>query len=381
MNGIGPGVPAKLLIGVGVSAFLSVLSLNSLPLLTGALLDHLNVNEAQAGAVGTIEMLSVSLAAFVAASWAGKISCAKLALAGAVIATAGQFFSAYTGHLHVLIALRIIAGAGFGLAYAAGTIVAASTINPDRVLGYANAIALIAVVLYLPGLGLIIASSGYKGAYLALGALIICLAPALLWLRNGKGAKARPGTRAVAPLKPLVGLLSSIAFFNIGAGAVWGFSERMGLQAGFSVDETGFIIAIGAVSGMAGSLFAGWLGDKWGRKQTVVVALVASGLAYLLMATIHGGLAYAAGINIYWAAYMFLFPLFIGTGAVLDNGGPTATLAAATTFLTIGVGPACGGLIASWFSYSAISWFACALCALSAISFLSIDLKAARPWR
>ena len=378
MNGIAPGVPAKFLIGVGVSAFLSVLSLNSLPLLTGALLDHLNVNEAQAGALGTIEMLSVSLAAFVAASWAGKISCAKLALAGAVIATAGQFLSAYTGHLHALTALRIMAGAGFGFAYAAGTMAAASTVNPDRVLGYANAIALIAVVLYLPGLALIIASSGYKGAYLALGALIICLAPVLLWLQDGTGVKAMPRTQAVAPLKPLVSLLSSIAFYNIGAGAIWGFSERMGLQAGFSVEETGFIIAIGAVSGMAGSLFAGWLGDQWGRKQAVVVALVASGLAYLLMAMIHSGLGYVAGINLYWAAYMFLLPLFIGTGAVLDGGRRAATLAAATISLTIGVGPVCGGLIATWFSYSAIGWFACALCALSAVLFLSIDLKAAR---
>ena len=378
MNGIAPGVPAKFLIGVGVSAFLSVLSLNSLPLLTGALLDHLNVNEAQAGALGTVEMLSVSLAAFVAASWAGKISCAKLALAGAVIATAGQFLTAYTEQLHALTALRIMAGAGFGFAYAAGTMAAASTVNPDRVLGYANAIALIAVVLYLPGLALIIASSGYKGAYLALGVLIICLAPVLSWLQDGTGVKATPRTQAVAPLKPLIGLLSSIAFYNIGAGAVWGFSERMGLQAGFSVEETGFIIAIGAVSGMAGSLFAGWLGDQWGRKQTVVVALVASGLAYLLMAMIHSGLGYVAGINLYWAAYMFLLPLFIGTGAVLDGGARAATLAAATISLTIGVGPVCGGLIATWFSYSAIGWFACALCALSAVLFLSIDLKAAR---
>ena len=378
MNGIGPGIPAKVLIGIGAGAFLGVLSLNSLPLLTGALLDHLKVNEAQAGALGTIEMLSVSLAAFVAASWAGKISYAKLALAGAVIATAGQFLSAYTGHLHALTALRIMAGAGFGFAYAAGTMAAASTLNPDRVLGYANAIALVAVVLYLPGLALIITSSGYKGAYLALGVLIICLAPVLLWLQDGTGVKATPGTQTVAPLKPLISLLSSIACFNIGAGAVWGFSERMGLQAGFSVDETGFIIAIGAVSGMAGSLFAGWLGDKWGRKQTVVIALVASGLAYLLMAMIHSGLGYVAGINLYWAAYMFLLPLFIGTGAVLDGGGRAATLAAATISLTIGVGPVCGGLIATWFSYSAIGWFACALCALSAVSFLSIDLKAAR---
>ena len=378
MNGIGPGVPAKVLIGIGVGAFLGVLSLNSLPLLTGALLDHLNVNEAQAGALGTVEMLSVSLAAFVAASWAGKISCAKLALAGAVIATAGQFLTAYTGHLHALTALRIMAGAGFGFAYAAGTMAAASTVNPDRVLGYANAIALIAVVLYLPGLALIIASSGYKGAYLALGVLIICLAPVLSWLQDGTGVKTTPRTQAVAPLKPLIGLLSSIAFYNIGAGAVWGFSERMGLQAGFSVEETGFIIAIGAVSGMAGSLFAGWLGDQWGRKQAVVVALVASGLAYLLMAMIHSGLGYVAGINIYWAAYMFLLPLFIGTGAVLDGGARAATLAAATISLTIGVGPVCGGLIATWFSYSAIGWFACALCALSAVLFLSIDLKAAR---
>ncbi len=70
---------------------------------------------------------------------------------------------------------------------------------------------------------------------------------------------------------------------------------------------------------------------------------------------------------------MFLLPLLIGTGAVMDAGGRAATLAAGAISLTFAFGPACGGFIATWFSYAAIGWFSCALCLLAALAFILVE--------
>ena len=82
--------------------------------------------------------------------------------------------------------------------------------------------------------------------------------------------------------------------------------------------------------------------------------------------------SYISGVNLYWVTYMFLLPLMIGTGAVMDAAGRAATLAAGAISLTFAFGPACGGFIATWFSYAAIGWFSCSLCLLAALAFILV---------
>lgn len=360
--------------------FLGVLSANSLPLLIGALLDGLAINDVQAGALGTLELLAVAGATFALASKAGQIASVKLALVGTLIAIVGQLTSTLTDNFYLLLLTRVIVGAGLGCAYAAAAMAAATTKNPDRAVGYGNTTALVAVALYLPVLAIIIARFGYKGAYVGLGVLCFILIPLLRWLRYDGESHSSAETKAGPDVLPLTGLLASIAFFNIAAGAVWGFSERMGVQAGLTVDQIGLIIAVGTISGIIGSAFGGWLGDRWGRSLPVIFSLVIAGVAYLVLAGTTESATYVIGINLYWVTYMFLFPLFIGAGAALDNdqSGRAATLAAGTISLTIAIGPFCGGLISTWFSYSAIGWFSLALCLLSAGAFWSIDISAGR---
>ena len=273
------------------------------------------------------------------------------------------------GSLYLLAGLRVIAGAGLGLAYAAAAMAAAATANPDRVLGYGVTAGLLAIVVLLPGFAMVVAAAGYKGGYAALGVLVIFLLPVMGWLDRGEARPAGPHTAPALPGRPLAGLLLCITLFNIGSGAIWSFSERIGRQAGLSLEEAGVIIAAGAFSGVAGSLFAGWLGDRWGRRRPVMLALVLAGLGYVVMSGAADRMGYIAGVNIYWVTYMFLLPLMIGAGAAMDAGGRAATLAAGTISLTFAVGPACGGYIATWFSYAAIGWFSCALCLLAALAF------------
>ena len=368
----------KTIVAIGAGMFLGVLSANSLPLLVGALLDGLAINNAQAGALGTLELLAVAGATFALASKAGRISCARLAIVGTVIAIAGQLISTLTSSFYLLLIARVVVGAGLGCAYAAAAMAAASTRNPDRAIGYGNTTALGAVALYLPVLAIIIFRFGYQGAYVGLGILCFILIPLLRWLRYDGESHLSAETDSGPAVLPLTALLASIAFFNVAAGAIWGFSERMGVQAGLTVDQIGLIIAAGTISGIIGSALGGWLGDRWGRSIPVMISLLIAGLAYFVLAGAADGVTYIVGINLYWITYMFLFPLFIGAGAALDNdnSGRAATLAAGTISLTIAIGPLCGGLISTWFSYSAIGWFSLAMCLLSAGAFRMTEFSA-----
>ena len=372
MTAANQGIPVKLLLGIGFGMFLGVLSANSIPVLIGALIDGLAMNEAEVGLLGTVELLAVALGALAAAPLAGKVSNRRLALFGCLLAITAQFLSAAAGSLYLLAGLRVIAGAGLGLAYAAAAMAAAATANPDRVLGYSVTAGLMAFVVLLPGFAMVVAAAGYKGGYVALGMLVICLLPVMGWLDRGKVRPSGPGSAPALPGRSLIGLLLCIAFFNIGSGAIWSFSERIGRQAGLTLEEAGFIIATGAFSGVAGSLFAGWLGGRWGRRRPVMLALVLAGLGYMILADATDRVSYITGVNIYWVTYMFLMPLMIGAGAAMDAAGRAATLAAGTISLTFALGPACGGYIVTWFSYAAIGWFSCVLCLLAALAFVLV---------
>ena len=372
MTTVSQRIPIKTLLGIGFGMFLGVLSANSMPVMIGALLDGLAINEAEAGVLGTVELFAVAIAALAAAPLAGKVTNRRLAVFGCLLAITAQFLSAAVDSLYLLVGLRIIAGAGLGLAYAAAAIAAAATAHPDRVLGYGVTAGLLAIVILLPCLAMVVTAAGYKGGYVALGVLVIVLMPVMAWLDQEKVRMAESGKAPALPARSLVGLLFCIALFNIGSGAIWSFSERVGLQAGLSIEEAGFIIATGAVSGVMGSLFAGWLGDRWGRKRPVILALVLAGLGYMILAGATNSASYITGVNLYWVTYMFLLPLLIGTGAVMDAGGRAATLAAGAISLSFALGPACGGYIATWFTYAAIGWFSCALCLLAALAFVLV---------
>ena len=372
MTAANQGIPVKLLFGIGFGMFLGVLSANSIPVMLGALIDGLAMNEAEVGLLGTVELLAVALGALAATPLAGKVSNRRLALFGCLLAITAQFLSAAAGSLYLLAGLRVIAGAGLGLAYAAAAMAAAATANPDRVLGYGVTAGLLAIVVLLPGFAMVVAAAGYKGGYVALGVLVIFLLPVMGWLDRGTARPAGPDTAPALPVRSLAGLLLCIALFNIGSGAIWSFSERIGRPAGLTLEEAGFIIATGAFSGVAGSLFAGWLGGRWGRKRPVILALVVAGLGYMVLGGAMNSASYITGVNLYWVTYMFLLPLMIGAGAAMDAGGRAATLAAGTISLTFALGPACGGYIAAWFSYGAIGWFSCALCLLAALAFILV---------
>lgn len=156
-----------------------------------------------------------------------------------------------------------------------------------------------------PFLGAIIATKlSWHFAYIFLGLPALIAAPVVLRL-----IKTPPVTRPInsvsLPMEPRpVGVWQ---VFKSAAGIV-GISVAMQLVTGpvmsfvplFLVDVRNLSaaasstwVAVIRAGGLAGSLFGGWLADKWGRLKTIFVALIAFGPVVYLMAKLPFGIGLA----------------------------------------------------------------------------------------
>lgn len=75
----------------------------------------------------------------------------------------------------------------------------------------------------------------------------------------------------VAPAR--IGLLLAVlAIFNLGAGAVWSFFERIGVRHGMSADAIGWLAGISACVGIVGALLVSWVAPRFNRTAPSVCA-------------------------------------------------------------------------------------------------------------
>jgi MFS transporter, FSR family, fosmidomycin resistance protein len=95
-------------------------------------------------------------------------------------------------------------------------------------------------------------------------------------------------------LKPLAGMIILVVFVTFTSGSLLPFVPL------FLVDHLNQSNAVAAIwmgviraAGILGSILGGWLSDRWGNKQTIMLAIITTGPAMLLFAYLdfHAGLA------------------------------------------------------------------------------------------
>ena len=122
---------------ITISTFAAVygvgyLSYMLMPLQIGALIESLDLNEAQAGVIATVELLSLAIALIVLAPKISAFDKRKLALYGAMLVVIGHTLSAIVDSYTLLILCRASVGLGAGMAVAAGNAIVAGSNSPQR---------------------------------------------------------------------------------------------------------------------------------------------------------------------------------------------------------------------------------------------------------
>jgi predicted MFS family arabinose efflux permease len=354
----------RLLLAVVAAFVVAYTCENALPLLLGSLIDGVGLDEVGAGLLGSLELGGLAIASLFLAPRVDRMSRRRLAILGAIAACAGHGLSALAGSFPVLVLARIVAGLGEGAAIAAANSAAASSRDPDRLFAQATVLAGLAAAASLVLLPYAIEPWGHRGGFGAIVAISILCIPLLFWLpsitQSAEAPRALPGRRLLG-----ITALASMFLFSVGQGAIWAFSERIGISIGFSREEVGLALGVTTLAGLAGGVIAAVLGTRGGRPLLLALGLGANVVATWMVVVAGSSGLYLAGLLAWGIAFYFALPYLLGTAAALDPLGRWTAAAAGISAVGVAIGPGVAGLMVSGSGYPALGGFVIA-CGLGA---------------
>ena len=364
--------PWTLVIGVSAANAVGIVPGAIPAFLVGGLMDDLGFSAVDAGALGTIELISIAGASILAAPFMARLSAVRVAFCGGFLTVGAHLVSALLESFWPLAVARFAAGVGEGLALAAASTTAAAARDPDRLYGFAMASFMGTMVLLTPGLAPVIEAQGIAAGYVTLGCFYLLLVPFFGWL--GRAERKPVEATSEAPPLPrgqLVLVMSVMILFGLGPGPVGSFMERIGVQIGMTAERIGQFYSMAMAAGLAASILAGRLGVRFGRTRPISLVMLVQAGACLGFGFVSGELLYLGVILLFLGSYMFLNTYLFATVAVFDPAGRVGPAAVGSFMLVFGLGPMLGGALITWGSYVMLGWFAVAVLGLGALLVLA----------
>ena len=356
---------------------LGYVSVISMPIMVGALMQGMDLSEKHIGLILGAELLCIALSSVVLSSRAGVLSLQRIGLCGAALALFGHGFSVFTGSLEWFVFARAVAGLGEGMALSAANSAGASAKNPDRIFAIAQIVIGVMAMLLVTITPYFLSIGGYKAGLLCLIAVVLLCLPVCYLFPKGNASPGQHATkvdRTRFPHKKFgVLVLAAFAFMSIADIAMWMFTEQMGARIGVDTETVGILLGIATGLGLLGAAMAAVIGDRFGRLPPIVLAL-------LLLASANLGLGYASHVTTYAVsllplnmAILFLSPYFLGVLSSLDSNGSWTTASGIVQPLAFAVGPIIAGTVAGvQGGYQAVGLTTAAFAALALLTVVYV---------
>jgi MFS family permease len=366
--------------GVVISA-LGMIFYNVLPLFLGTAQDFRDLSDQAVGVLSSSFYVGFTLTTISAFFWIRKFNWRVVTLVSVPLAAAALVLAGYAGSYALMVAGIFISGSAFSAIYGIGTTVLGDTSNPARWYGLKIASeAGIGAVLLLILPGAVIAHWGFEGMMVAIAAVLLILAPLLIWLprsgikgvdESGEHQSIKLGSELRTAL--FIGLAGVMAFvFCITM--IWAFVERMANEAGFDAVATGTVLSLTLVFAVGGSLSAMMMGERFGPGKPFTVACITLLISLYLLADIGSLFEYGLAACVFSFAFGLGIPYVITIVADLDVDGRFVVLTVPAVGIGVMLAPAIGGILTASHGYDAILWTG----GVAAVVALAVSLTALR---
>lgn len=372
--------PARFVIATCAANGFAFIIPNTSPFVIGGLVDAFPMSEAQAGLVLTAELLAMGAAALFVSPFMRVIPRGTMALIGALLAAAANAVVAFrlADGYALLMFFRVIAGVGAGLLLAVANAAIASSVAPERLYGMALMLGWFIAAALGPVMAKAAELAHYRGAYSVWMVLALLVIPLVLGIEK-KPTKAAEGWVPVSSVGPGTVHLAGIALVGLAMMAYFAFVERMSLQVGFSLGQTGLLFAAISLAGALGAGLAGTLGNRFGLVRPLVVGTIVHAMAIVAAVGSRNEWLFAAAASLEGLSYMYLLTYQFGLAASLDSNGKWAAAAGGAMIGSTGFGPYLGGALITSFGLSALNLLVVVTAALGVAAFLWVGSRLPRP--
>ena len=336
-----PGLNARGLTAAVVLGTLGALTIMVVPGFVMLIGGQSALDDRQLGYVASWDInasaAAIGLATFLIARWSWR----QLAAIGLVLIVAGSLFTAVNHTYTAMVAARICAGVGEGLAIAVAFAALGSAVNPDRAFGIYLVVGLTASAAILGALPTLQSRFGSPAVFESMAGLTLLSMTLLPWLPRGADTLS-PHTEATAPVSKhlAAGGLVGVFLYFIAQGAVWSYFERIAAASGVDPVVTGEAMGISSFAGVGGALASVALVAPCGRRWPLIASAVISLVSFaLLHGHVTGTALVAAGIlfNFGWNMAQ---PLLSGVCSDADCRGRVVVAMGCIQTVGFGLGPA-----------------------------------------
>lgn len=377
---------------ITIGAAIIVLALGSLnypmmPLIVGALADHLAMSPQQTGIVASADTFGMFVASASALYWSRRFDWRHIAFLLSLSLVIAHLASAIGQTLWSVAAARVFAGFFGGAMMALGNTVLGDTRDRERHIALFNIVQMGIVAVAFVIAPLTVKAAGTYGIFTFLAVLV---APAMLvgWCLPAAGnwpvAVPVQASGEEEPLRARIAWVLAGAFpvflFFLAYGASWTYMERVGVAGGLSRDTVSHALSLSVFAAVIGSAISWVLGTRLGRIVPLFVTVIFQfvSIAILLADGANAG-AYTAAVCIYFFFINFPAPYQIGTTLIVDRTGRGAIV----FLLMLKAGVVVGPFVASRFvtpqDFSGALWIAAGFFGLSYLnSWLVTRLARAR---
>jgi MFS family permease len=285
---------------------------------------------------------------------------------GLALIAAGNLLTAWVDGFAPMVAARVVAGAGEGIAVGFSFAALGRAVNPDRAFSVYLVIGalLSSAFLYtLPGIQAVVQPGVVFALIGVIAALVILTLKAF-----PDGSEDEPDLFAgggKVDLRLAGGSLLGVFLLFFAMGAVWSYSERIGLDSKLPVGVIAQGLSIGTLAGMVGAGGAGFLPRRWGR----TVPLILSGAAGIASFLLYDGQvapdAFVIATVLMMFSWNFAQPLLSGIcSEACQRGRVVCAMGSIQTFGT-GLGPAAAAATLGTGSFRFMLYASSAVLALS----------------
>lgn len=352
---------------------------NTTPLVIGALIASFAIDEAQAGALITVELLVVGVVALIVAPWLRGERKRRAALVAALILAGSQLAAIACDSLPWMFLWLAGIGLGVGLLMSSINAIIASTDAAGRLFGLAFMAAYAVSALLVFAMAPAIARYHHAGAYGALGALTLLTLPWLLLLpRDPDRAAAVAAAVAAGTFRTGAVLLGGIFVIGLGMMGFFTYIERLGVRLGLGLDTIATVFAAQQLASVLGSALAATLGLRFGIVRSLLTGMVLH-TAAVLIGVYGDSLAwFALGVIAEGFSFLFVLPLQFTLAAQIDATGRWAAAANGALFISTGIAPFLLGWMIGAFGYAAIAWTMLAATPPGMLAFAWVGRRIAR---
>jgi len=343
-----------------------------LPFFIGLKVSTGGFSQTQAGSLGSAYLIGFSVASMTALWWAGRFNWRKLAAVMAAVVIAALLLLARVGGFALSFMIVPVVGLMMGAFWTVAYRIFSGSANPERAfsIGIVVSYSALALVTFIIG-EYVVADFGLSGSSYVLGGVVLVLALSALLLPRGlQSGGDDTGQASYRPSLPVALALLAILGTSFGFAAVWAFTERIGIDAGFNTSQISPVIASNLLASAGGSVLATLLGMRFGRMLPLFVGMLAILVSIVSLATVDSFSTYAAAVAGLGLSIGFVMPYQMGYLAALDRNNRFVLLIAAAQGIGSAAGPFAGGAAADAGGYRLLVIVAGAVVAASMLAIL-----------